>query len=405
MDYRAVSASILGALLLSLPIAGRAWVDVSFVPDEILVSDPNAGLRGIVDPEFDSINNLFCWVDRRGNVWVADVDPLTGLLDPPSGQGVRVDTGAATVGQIGNGPEWVYTDVGPQVVYTRLVNGTVPILARAFFQNGAWMATSLSLGAARLGPLGSLDRGDPTPTISYLGPAAGGSTASGSKPVYMRYLDDPASEQMIPTTDMYRTPGARAIPGTNAVIFTRPMPSGSSPPRQVFKYDLDTRQLEQLTFDNGNKIAAFMWQAPEYNNEYVFFALLGETRLGIYRYLDPDGDGIFEWTRVQIIDPPSVGDYIWSPEPFVYGGKSYIVMVTSTSSNQRSLVVPTEIWMTDIDPVDTLYRRLNNSDVINRKDPEVYFSEVGPFIYISRADQVSGPKLYRLDSGLGPQAQ
>jgi hypothetical protein len=398
MPHQTFVASLLAALVLALPVPSQGALDTTFVPNEVLVSDPNQGLLGIIDPEFDSIRNFFCWVDRRGNLWVGAIDPATGLLVPPDGRGQLVDRGLATVGQIGNGPEWIYTDTGPQIVYTRLVNG-VAVLARAYLQNRSWQGVALVDGVQRLAPVGSQDRGDLTPTIAYQGPLIGD-----IRPLYLRQLTDPTTEQMVPTTDLVRTPVARPIPDTNGVIFTRKMPDGVMPPRQVFSYDMDTQSLEQLTFDTGNKITAFMWQAPEYNNEYVFFALIGETRLGIYRYLDTDGDGIFSWTRVQFIDPPSLGDYIWSPEPFVYEGKSYIVMVTSESSDQKSLQIPSEIWMTDIDPHDPLYRRLSNDEIFNRKDPESYFSEVGPYVYISRQDG-TGSKVMRLDTGLGVQAQ
>ena len=400
MNHRVILGIVPIIVFFLLPLPGRAEVDLNFVPNEVLVSDPTMGLRGIIDPEVDSLNSQFCWIDRRGSLWVGYIDPATGLFDPTNGRGRLIDTDAVTVGEIGNGPEWVYTNVGPQIAYTKHV-GPAVALARAYYQGGGvWTNHLLENGYFRLGPIGTLDRGDTTPKIAYQGPNNGGTRA-----IYVRDLTDASTEQMIPTTDMFRTPGARWIPGKNAAIFTRPMPSGTLPPRQVFSYDMDLQQLEQLTFDTGNKIAVFMWQAPEYNDEYVFFALIGKKKLGLYRRLDQDGDGIAEWTRIQIIDPPSTGDYIWSPEPFVYQGKSYLMMVTSTSDDQKSLTVPSEIWLTDIDPVDPLYRKISDAREVNRKDPEIYFSEQGPYVYASVAEQVDGPDMYRFDTGLGPQAQ
>lgn len=399
MRFGLVINTILTVLIATSPLTVHAGFDASFVPNETLVSDPDAGLQGIIDPEFDSITNQYCWVDRQGNLWVGSIDPATGLIDPINGRGTLVDRKSARVAQIGNGPEWVNTNYGPQIVYTRLF-GPIPIIARAYYQNGEWNAGGLSQGVGRLGPLGSQSPGDSTPTISYQGPKVGS-----IRPLYVRELTDASTEQMIPTTDVFRTPGARSIPGTNAVIFTRPMPEGGDgPPRQIFVYDRDTQQLDQLTYDDGSKIAAFMWRAPEYDNEYIFFALIGEKRIGIYRYLDGDGDGSFGWERVKIIDPPGAGDYIWSPEPFVYEGKSYLVMTTSETDDQQTLTAPSEIWLTDINEDDTLYRRLSDSVVVNRKDPEVYYSDNGPYIFISRSDG-EGPVIMRLDSGLGPQTQ
>jgi hypothetical protein len=342
---------------------------------------------------------LFCWTDDDGNLWVASIDPATGEFIPSDGRGTLITTDSFTANELGNGPEWIYTDRGPQIVYTRRI-GNSKFIARAFVNNGNWVTTPLSVGGGRQGPLGSLDRGDATPIVSYQGPNAGG-----IRPVYLRQLNDSSTEQMIPTTNQYRTPGARSIPGTNAVIFSRFMPEGSNPPRQVFVYDWDTRQLDQLTFDDGNKKAVVMWQAPEYDNEYVFFVMVNESSLGIYRYLDLDQNGSYRWTKIQSIAPPSEGRFIWSPEVFVYEGKSYISMTMSPSYEQRSFTVPTEVWMASIDPVDPLYRKLSGDVEWVRQDPEVYFSDQGPYVYVSWFDEDKNTNIYRLDTGLGPQAQ
>lgn len=75
-------------------------------------------------------------------------------------------------------------------------------------------------------------------------------------------------------------------------------------------------------------------------------------------------------------------------------------MVNSRSNNQQSFTVPTEIWLANIDPDDKWYRRLSGTSKNVRKDPEVYISNQGPYIYIN-----AGGGIYRLDTGLGPQSQ
>ena len=163
---------------------------------------------------------------------------------------------------------------------------------------------------------------------------------------------------------------------------------------------MEQQQLEQVTTDGGTKTAAFMWQSPEYAGEYIFFTLIDEKFLGIYRKLDEDGDGAYEWTRVQEIDPPGL-DFIWSPEPFVFRNKSYIAMVTSPTDDQRDLSVPTEIWLADLNPSDTLYRRLSDDRDLVRKDPELFVSRQGPYIY-AQVGANGNPDIHRMDTGLGP---
>lgn len=378
--------------------ADEPVADIDFVPNEIIVSDPDATfLTGITDMEFDGLGR-FGWVDREGTVWVAKVDRETGLFEPPDGFGTIVDSGVVTTGELGNGPEWVFARGGPALVYTRDVGGT-RVLARAQFLNNQWYPRLLGMAADCDGPLGSLDRGDPRPTISYRGPEA----PTGLRPQFVRELADPFTEQMVPTTDEFKTTGMRWVEGHKWAVFSRPMPDDPDQParRQAFLYDMDEDRLEQLTFDAGAKQAVFMWKAPEFDNELIFLALTNEKFLGIYRNLDADGDGTAEWTRVQTIDPPGL-DYIWSPEPFVFDGKSYIVMTTSPSSDQQSITIPTETWIADLEPENRLYRRLSDDRELVRKDPEVYVTRNGPYVYILAGGDGS-PDIHRLDTGLGPQ--
>lgn len=404
MPHRSAPESTLpSALFLKLVLffgIGVCEAQDAFEPREVLASDPNLTfLDGVVDPEFDG-QGRFVWVDRDGNVWVGNVDPDTGLFDPPDGRAELVDVGAVTVGDIGNGPEWVYTSNGPQVLYSRYIGFTTAIL-KANLTSSGWDPRFLGQPLDRVAPVGSLDRQDATPLIAYRGP---NSTTDPPKnnAQYVRDLNNPGTEQLIPTTEEFRVSAVRMVPNSQAVVFSRPMPEQEAPPRrQAFLYDVDTQQLEQLTSDTGSKTAVFMWEAPEYGGEKIFFTLVDEQFLRVYRKLDPDQDGVAEWTEIGIIDPPGL-DFIWSPEPFVFRDKSYIVMVTSATDDQRSLTDPTEIWLADLDFGNPLYRRLSDDRELVRKDPEVYISRQGPFTYI----QVGGDQnadINRLDMGLLPQ--
>jgi len=396
IGFQPAIVPVIALLTFVSPMSSHAGLDTEFVPNEVQVSMRVPYSTGISDPEFDSINDQYCWVDNIGRLWLGDVDPVTGQFIQPDGYGTLLATDAATVAEIGNGPEWVYTRTGPQIVYTSLVSG-VNYLARAYFGNGQWNTAPLAVGGGRVAPIGSLDQGDLTPTITYQGPPQ-----NGNRPVYVRMLTDSSTEKLIPTTALFNVVGGRPIPGTNAVIFTRPMYDESVAKRQVFVYDRDTDELEQLTFDGGNKKAVFMWQAPEYDNEYIFFVMVNERKLSIYRYLDPDGDGTFNWTWIQELRPPASGPFMWSPEPFVYNGKSYISMTMSTTNQQQGFNVPAEVWLTDLDPIDPTYRRLSSDVEVNRKDPEVYISDNGPYIYANWYDRLGYTTVYRLDTGIAP---
>ncbi|BAC91584.1 glr3643 [Gloeobacter violaceus PCC 7421] len=373
-----VGVVVVGALLWYRLVSAVAQSAVG----DVLVSDLDIDL---IDPEFDQAFDRFTWVDNQGKVWIGKVDPKTGNFTPPSGQSVLIDTGAAPTELVGNGPEWVYTSSGAQIVYTRYEEGRLA-LARARFDNGNWTAGLLEAGSGRYAPLGSLDEGDGQPRISYVG-----RNEERKLVTFWRHLDNPDSEAEVPGSE---PPGGRWVEGMRSIVLTQKVGTG----RQGFLYNVDTQILEQLTFDAGVKKTIIMWKAPEYNNEYLFFVLINETNIGVYRKTSGT------WKKIYTVDPPSKGEYLWSPEVFVHNGKSYIFMVTSTSRDQKSKTIPTDIWLAGIDSTSAFYRRISDTTERVRKDPEVYITELGPFVYFLDyiEPQSQATAIYRADTGLGP---
>jgi hypothetical protein len=361
----------------------RADTGLGPLPAEVQV-----GEAGLLDPEFDQENAQFVWVSDEGDVWIGKVDPVTGDFTPPSGKHTLVDIFAVPVLIIGNGPEWVYTSSGPQIVYTKFTKDLLLAIARAKSDDGGrtWNGKILGLGEGRFGPIGSLDRGDPTPRISYVSIEDDGFAYT-----FWRELEEPFTEEMVP--DSKKTPGARWVPSRRTVIIPEQHRGG----REVFLYDVDGKTLMQVTNDDGEKKSPFMWQAPEFDNDYVFLTLMDETHIGIYRKVQG------RWTRIHTVKPPSIGNFIWSPEPFVYNGKSYIVMVTSKTDDQQSLIDPTDIWLAGIDPNAPFYRQLSDSTIKVRKDPEVFITQKGAFIYYTPVNpDGTSQGVYRVDTRLGP---
>jgi MYXO-CTERM domain-containing protein len=175
---------------------------------------------------------------------------------------------------------------------------------------------------------------------------------------------------------------------------------------QVFLYDTDTEELEQLTFEHTTKYGAFMWRAPEYGGEYVFFTIADRTQVRIYRKNKDTG----KWAVSAAIDAPETVPYIWSPEPFVYNGKSYVQMQVSSSKKANDMTVPTQLAMTAILP-DSQFRMLTNDNSIRRirMDPEHFITEHGAFIYYNRyvpgvegSHDVIDEGVWRVDTRLGP---
>jgi hypothetical protein len=78
-------------------------------------------------------------------------------------------------------------------------------------------------------------------------------------------------------------------------------------------------------------------------------------------------------------------------------------MVTSKTNDQQSLIDPTDIWLAGIDPNIPFYRQLSDSTIKVRKDPEVFVTQKGPFIYYTPVNpDGTSQGVYRVDTRLGP---
>ncbi len=110
------------------------------------------------------------------------------------------------------------------------------------------------------------------------------------------------------------------------------------------------------------------------------------------------------WTKFKTIIPPSGPNFptVYSPEPFVFDGHSYIVM--AMIGNRSDL--GTEIWIAGIG-AENFYRKIAGPENrVRSGDPEYLITrdangnESGVVIYLA---QNGGKQVYRADTGLSPQ--
>jgi hypothetical protein len=359
-------------------------------------------------------NARFNWVDRNNNLWLGYVDFNTGAIYPQNGRGVLVDTGVNYYSDFGNGPEWVFSQHGSQLVYGRYSpgqpqSGASSGIGLASMVNGSWTAGFIDNVLGRITPGPSQSIADVDPVVIY---------ASGTGPaIYWRKLSDPPGPEKaapwISTGLSVRwLPNFDTANSTTKLAYVNGAP-GSDGKRyqQVFIFDTVTNKTEQLTSDLTEKRGVFMFPAPEFNNDWVFFTVAARTELRIYRYtLDPTGARV--WTLINTIAAPADTPYIATPEPFFYNGKTYVFLTTSPSKSASDVTVPTKLALTGIDPAVPNFRVLTDPSFPPRlrQDPEYFITANGPCLYFSRAipgtpagDPPIHEGTFRIDLGLGPQ--
>lgn len=405
--------AIHATLLFALATAAHA----QSYPPEVQV-----GSRAISDYEFDwgrdgtycstcnvgAGNNRFAFIDNSGNLWVGHVNVDTGGFVPTNGQGKLVDTNATPANVLGNGPEWMSLTKNSALVYDRWLDGKPHSFYNACvgFANvtsdGSWNAGCMSDSKGYVLPIGTFTQGDTKPMVSYQ------NFSQTSTNVYWRLAQDGAPQHFVFGPSNQTGVTRRWVVGTHKLFLTAPAPPDASGNvyRQAFLYDADGNTLQQLTFEPTNKTSGFMWQAPDYDNSFLFFVRVGVSEVDVYKFKNNQG-GQPSWQIVNTIFASSDNPYIYSAEPFVYQGKSYIFFSVSATQEGHS-VTPSQIAISNIDPNAPWYQELTSNvpDVRARRDPEYYITSNGPYLYYNRYILSGGTAqpegVFRVDTGLGP---
>ena len=170
---RAVLAAVLAAL--------SCFASAQTLPPEVQV-----GTRAITDFEFDwGRDGVYCpscnggagnarmaYIDNNHDLWVGNVDVLSGDLVPNTGQGVLVDNNATTALEIGNGAEWMVSQRGSELVYTRWTDGQPRTpdylnLGYARMNAGTWLSGPVDNSQLGVLPVGTLDPNDAVPEANF----------------------------------------------------------------------------------------------------------------------------------------------------------------------------------------------------------------------------------------------
>jgi len=353
-----------------------------FVPDDVIASDPSGDLS---PPEFDQRTKRMIWQDRVNKLWVANVDVVTGAINPIDGRGTLVDTGLSPGYEIKNTPRYAWGAGQGAIVYNKTIDGIRTLAKAVEVAPNTWETSLLENGEDRWKANGSPEETTDPARIVY-----NRETPEGTTVVSWRDLDDPASEQSANVL----TQGGRFFGAEPSVIVTNKDEFGVI---QIYSIPFSTGNLEQVSFGSDNNFNAFIWFAPEYQ-QYLIVSMVRFAELAIYRQVD----GV--WTKINQFTIPSAKPLLSSPEGFVANGKSYITVVACDELGASGFVGqpvgPSEIWLAGIDPDAPFFRRIDDpSYEAQRSEPEPFLLDNGPVVYYT---ELASPRrlLKRAATGL-----
>lgn len=360
----------LSALGLALCLHGSA-LSQGFVPEDVEICPPSAQVR---DPEFNIRDRTIAFTDAEFRLKVAPIR-ANATLGRRGCAGRVIDTKvnlsiAGTTFR--NGAEWARSLMGPELYYAKTNPDGRLQLARAWPDgSGAWLTELLAGGEDRQLPVASLDETDPQARIFYWRLNADQTTTT-----FWREASLPETERTFPGFVGPETGGApRWVPGLRAISTVAPDAQGIL---QAAVHFVDTGETRLLTSDPVHKDEVWIWQAPEFGNDWTMLTVVDGCCLRVYR----QRAGV--WLLVNTINAPDLASTtgrLYSPEPVVYKGRSYVAMQLSAGLRFS----PSDIWVVAVDPARPLARQVSirSSSPRIRNEPEWYHDSSGIYVFYS----------------------
>ncbi len=333
-----------------------------------------------IDPEVlrRGGQSLMTWQEPDGGVWLAEVDPDTGVL--ADGSVAQLGDSAAPLGRTFNGPEFGVDQTGWAVYYTRLVDGRQQV-ARVGADGTLEVLTG---GDEHFSPLPTAQPSSATTRLVMLRRPPEWGTV-----LWVDPADPEAEHEVVHLGE--RTPGdARWAVGT-ATFVTNVHPDQ---PGQLSLVNTDTGAVVAVTDEPGLKSRPYAWEWPKPDGGLLVLAIVDGTELVVW---GDDGNG--EWQRrATLTSPDPTHPVLGSPEPFVAGGRSYVSLTAQDASSPSQ-----QVWIVGVDPDAPFEQRCDDGDAgpISRSDPEVLLGAEQAFVFYNVFDP-DGAGVYRCATGIRP---
>lgn len=354
----------------------KVFAQTNFIIHDVLATSNEAF---VIDPEYNTVLNKVCWQSAEDELWICSLDSLTHLYVPADGKGVLVaDSLRPFIAGGWNGPEWMLSTLGTQVVFTQIIgNKTYPSVA-TLSQTG-WSSFPLPYQNT-IYMMGSHDYADSVGLLLF-------ETRSGYGIKWMKNTDFNTLYESNETTL-----GFFSYNGSDICCVKR----NSYTPGYI---TITNNTFTPISSDTVN--APFMWKDPESGQRMYLYRTEGGKKMVVLKE-----DQFGNWDNYNTFYSPMLAPYsfIASPEPFVFGGKSYISFMASQSADGNEML-PSQIWFAGVNPSDSLVRKVGNSAVLVCFDPEPVVFPDSAFIFYSEKHTIGmGQYILRVrkcDTGLG----
>jgi hypothetical protein len=326
-----------------------------FIVKDVIAVSPQAS---IFDPEYNTQLNIVCWKSDDNDLWVSGLNPVTHLYEPSDGKGTFVTASLAPNGsESWNGPEWMLSSQGTQIVYIKALWGIrYPGIATKVF--GGWQCNTLLQYPHVEYAMATADYTDSVASILFETADFDGITWLHNTDLWTHYHYPDVTlgffardnHQICCATDKIRNPG----------------------------FIETTCSLPYFTSISNDTIGApFMWYDPLTNNRLFMYRTNGFKTLKIFEEIAPDFWVLYNQFNSPLPEPFI---YITSPEPFTCGGRSYISFMAAQSGSGKD-GLPAQIWVAGANPEDSLMWRVSDSTLAIRTDPEPVVFNDSAFVY------------------------
>ena len=367
-------------------LAGHAAAAAqAFVPQDIEIC---AAEFDVVDPEFDVDGSQLAYMTTAGEVRVARMR-TDGFVDAPGCAGELVGRDAIWTlpdKTYRQGPEWALSQSGPELFYTKSLPDDRFALVSARRDDHGWQPNVLTRGENRGMQITSKDAADPQSRVMYLR-----RNAAGKYVPSWRESTLPKTEASLPVSGNASSGGVpRWVPGERQMSTAALDDAGVY---QAAVVSIDDRSVRLLTTGPDNKDEVWLWRAPEFGGDWAMITVVDSCCLRIYREVDR----IFREVNSYDVRALSGLSKIYSPEPFVVGGRSYI----SFQASNIKLDKKAQIWFVAADPAAPLARQVSDASVrAVRIEPEWLVTASGVFIYYTQYDSLKRSALRRAATGI-----